>query len=285
MYDNALRLFNQFTILQGHQRSWPPTVNLVIDFVAFLSLQGYASSSIKSYISAISFQCKINNQEDVTQNFVVKKLLVGIGRIDKRKDVRMPITLNILNKVVQALPIVCSSIFEATLFAALFTIAFFGFLRVGELVVYSVTNLGHAISRSNLKYISDPRMLEIKLCYSKTDQTGLGSVICLPSTGTSPCPVQAYCAYDSIRPNYPGIYFRHSSGKPVTRYQFVSVLKKCLDRIGVDSKYYKSHSFRIGAATSCSLVGISDEEIAKCGRWTSNAYKTYIRIPTQSMTK
>ena len=107
--------------------------------------------------------------------------------------------------------------------------------------MYSVSNLSHAISRSNLKYISGPRMLEIKLCYSKADQTGFGSVICLPLTGTSPCPVQAYCAYDSIRPNYPGNYFRHNSGKLVTRYQFVYVLRKCLDMVGVDSKYYKSY--------------------------------------------
>jgi hypothetical protein len=47
-------------------------------------------------------------------------------------------------------------------------------------------------------------------------------------------------------------------------------------------RYYKgrfrSHSFRIGAATEASRMGISDEVVKKCGRWSSGAFRNYIRF-------
>lgn len=39
-------------------------------------------------------------------------------------------------------------------------------------------------------------------------------------------------------------------GRPLTRYQFITILKRCLNALGVDSSKDNSHSFRIGAATS-----------------------------------
>ena len=48
---------------------------------------------------------------------------------------------------------------------------------------------------------------------------------------------------------------------------------------GCQSKYYKGHSFRIGAATSAVAAGIPEAQIILMGRWSSDAYKKYIRIP------
>ena len=41
---------------------------------------------------------------------------------------------------------------------------------------------------------------------------------------------------------------------------------------GCQSKYYKGHSSRIGAATYAMTIKLM-------GRWSSNAYRKYIRIP------
>jgi hypothetical protein len=41
----------------------------------------------------------------------------------------------------------------------------------------------------------------------------------------------------------------------------------------------KGHSFRIGAATAAAIQGASDEDIQRMGRWKSQAFKRYIRIP------
>ena len=231
-------------------------------------------------MSAISFQCKMNGYSDVTQFFVIGKMLTGLSRLDKRKDIRMPITVDILFKIIQQLSVVCLSKFEALLFTAMYTIAFFGFLRVGELVINSKKDIGHAICRSDICFKPQLDALEIHLRHSKTDQSGSGVVICIPATHNTICPVQAFRSYDCNRPNYLGVYFRHIDGSPVTRYQFVAVLKKSLEKAGIDSQHYKSHSFRIGISTSASLLGISNDDIACYGRWQSNAFKNYIRIPT-----
>ena len=52
------------------------------------------------------------------------------------------------------------------------------------------------------------------------------------------------------RPDVPGFLFCHYSGKPLSRYQFSSVLSKTLNLLGIDSKLYQSHIFRIGSATT-----------------------------------
>ncbi|KAJ8307572.1 hypothetical protein KUTeg_015656 [Tegillarca granosa] len=77
----------------------------------------------------------------------------GLNRIDKRRDIRMPITVDILQKILHSLPFICFSNYEI-----------------------------------------------------------------------------------------------------VTKYQFVSVLRKCLNFANIDTKCYKSHSFRIGAASTCAML-------------------------------
>ena len=40
-----------------------------------------------------------------------------------------------------------------------------------------------------------------------------------------------------------------------------------------------THSFRIGAASALSSAGVPESAIQILGRWASNSYRTYIRIP------
>ena len=45
---------------------------------------------------------------------------------------------------------------------------------------------------------------------------------------------------------------------------------------------YASHSFRIGAATTAAAAGLPVWLIMKLGRWTSNAYASYIHHPSMT---
>ncbi len=85
------------------------------------------------HVSAVAFAHKANGWKDPSENFLIKKILEGCRRDNPRVDSRLPVTfLEILKQLVAVLPAICKSQYEYVLFRAAFTLAFFGFLRVGE---------------------------------------------------------------------------------------------------------------------------------------------------------
>lgn len=73
------------------------------------------------------------------------------------------------------------------------------------------------------------------------------------------------------------VIFCHIDGSPLTYYQFNQVLKKSLSFFRLDVTTFKSHSFRIGAATYLYMQGAPEQEIKAKGRWHSNAFESYIQ--------
>ena len=63
----------------------------------------------------------------------------------------------------------------------------------------------------------------------------------------------------------------------MTRYQFTAMLKKALEFAGIPCQLYTSHSFRIGSASTATMLGLQEEYIKHLGRWKSNAVRAYIR--------
>lgn len=97
----------------------------------------------------------------------------GIKGTRSNKDARLPITRELLSKLLTIFPIVCRSQFEAKLFTSAFSLALHGMLRIGELTVNKGDN-------NNTAMINDIQItdigLAINLKYSKTDQFGKGTV-------------------------------------------------------------------------------------------------------------
>lgn len=120
--------------------------------------------------------------------------------------------------------------------------------------------------------------VSILIRYSKTDQCGTSTTIILNVNQIKDlCPIQALKDYMSIRPSVQGPLFIHFYTKPLTKVQVNKVLKKCVLTLGLPTEDYSSHSFRIGAATSAAIQGVSEEKIKLMGRWKSNAVNSYIR--------
>lgn len=84
--------------------------------------------------------------------------------------------------------------------------------------------------------------------------------------------------YLRLRPKIEGQLYCHLNNKNVTRFQFLSVLRSALKFLSFNPNEYNTHSFRIGAATSAYLEGKHEEDIKFMGRWSSNSFKSYIRI-------
>ncbi|XP_076114389.1 uncharacterized protein LOC143082555 [Mytilus galloprovincialis] len=261
---------------------WPPPPSHIVLFIAYLSLKGRAHKTVSCYVTAIGFRCKVLQSQfmDYSQNFIIRKMLEGLKRSKFSKDKRLPITSELLTRIIEKLPSVCYSAYESLLFAAAFSVAFHGFLRVGELVY---TKLGQAqniisIHGTQILWGAKGEFIRLHLTHSKGDQTGKGISIDIRKTDSTVCPILLLKRYLRVRPIKNVPLLCHLGGKCVSRYQFSGILSKALNVIGIDSSGYKSHSFRIGAASEASAKRISNEEIMKLGRWKSGAYRSYIRL-------
>lgn len=277
----GLAAFDTFRHEQGLSNTWPPTLDQLAHFIATLSIRGLAPNTVHAYISAISTRCKLSSVVDTTKHFVITKLLEGMKRSTNKLDTRLPITGGLLSKLLSLLPQTCINGYEAKLFRAAFSLAFFGFLRVGELTVTKGVNPDKIIGIHDIMINKSAAgtFIKLYLSHSKTDQAGKGITIMIPSVPALSCPVTNLRAFLQDRPNVPGPLFCHFNGQPLTRYQFSSVLHKTLKCLGFDSSRYRTHSFRIGAATTAAMAGHSQEVIQNAGRWKSQAYKSYIRCP------
>ena len=73
------------------------------------------------------------NIDDPTQAFVTKKILKGCQCLGSTKDTRLPITPEILRKIIHALNHTVPVFFQRCLLRSLFLLAFHAFLRLGEI--------------------------------------------------------------------------------------------------------------------------------------------------------
>ena len=69
----------------------------------------------------------------------------------------------------------------------------------------------------------------------------------------------------------------------MTKPCFVTQIRDILCTIGLPQHHFVGHSFRIGAATSATAVGIEDYAIQILGRWHSAAFLQYIRTPKERL--
>ena len=255
-----------------------------MQFVAYMSVKGLAWSTARTYLMGIAFKCKVSGGLDVTQHFLVKKLIEGFRRSTHEKDTRLPISITLLKQLLAILPAICRDNYEANMFSAAFTLAFFGFLRVGEITVCSLKKIGHPLFRRDIELIADDKSVRVTIRHSKTDQVGKGTTIIIPPTEGALSVFEYVSDFLVDRPNIEGPFFCHFGGKPLSRYQFSAVLKKALGHLGLHA-HFTSHSFRIGAATMAATQGWTEAEIQTAGRWKSAAVKAYIRIPLQNITR
>lgn len=167
------------------------------------------------------------------------------------------------------------------------TLAFFGFLRIGEMTVPSKSAYDPGVHLSLKDVIFDhpssPTAMFVTIKASKTDPFRKGVTLALGRTHRPLCPVSAMAAYLHVRGMKPGPLFYFSNGELLSRGKFVAQVKAGLTATGVEHKNYNGHSFRIGAATTAASKGMEDSLIKTLGRWESSAYLRYVRIPREKL--
>ena len=115
--------------------SIPLSVSQVCMFVSYLHKHGYSPASIVSYTSAIGYVHRISNVTDPTSAVLVQKLLSACLKLKPTVDPRLPITIIILQRLVLSLSTTVSNFSHRKLLRAMFVVAFFGLMRVGEITM------------------------------------------------------------------------------------------------------------------------------------------------------
>ena len=177
-------------------------------------------------------------------------------------------------------------IYDHSMFWAACTLAYFGFLRSAE---FTVPNLASFNSSMHLQVadlafdsLTAPTSLRVIIKASKTDPFRKGCQIHIGRGHPPLCAVSAMAAYLQLRGGASGPLFLLKDGRPLSRDILSTWLRSIFSGAGVVGNY-SSHSFRIGAATVAARNGIPDHLIQALGRWSSNAYMTYIRTPADAL--
>lgn len=271
----------------------PTSEETLLLFVVHLAQQGLAHATIKVYLSAVrNLHVTTGLHREFTAQLTPKLELVMKG-IKKEKALnsprtRLPITIDIMSKLKSTLGVNSENYDNIMLWAAC-ALAFFGFLRCSEFTVPSQEEYCPTSHLSLEDIVIDsrisPTMIQVTIKQSKTDPFRVGCKLCLGKTGRDICPITAILPYLAIRGDTYGPLFILANGSYLTRQRFSALLSETLQKAGVDSRGYNTHSFRIGAATTAKENGVSDVHIKMLGRWQSSAYQLYIRTPQEQLAK
>ena len=276
--------------MQSGTTPLPVTEEGLLHFTAFVANQGLKHTTIKGYLSAIRHLqvCSGNGDPGMGDMPRLALALRGVKKeqASQPKRARLPITPAILQEIRQVWSKEPSKWDYVMLWAAC-CLGFFGFLRSGEFTAPEDGEFdpGQHLSFSDVAADSlvDPRVLSIKIKQSKTDPFRLGVTIFVGKTDSSLCPVSAVLAYMARRGPGEGPLFRFQSGLPLSRSRLVEALREVLGIAGYNPEEYAGHSFRIGAATTAAACGIPIDTIKTLGRWKSDAYRLYVRLPREHL--
>ena len=291
-YQAAIKRFHSFCCQYNVLQPFPLSEQLLCSFAAYLADQGLAPQTGKSYLSALrSMQISLGlpDTRDHSSLPILKRVQAGISRARVFKGspphIRLPITGHILEAIHHSL--VTSANPEKLVLWAVSASAFFGFFRLGELLLDSPSRFNPATHLAwgdvAVDNHTNPRMIQFHLKVSKCDQFGAGANIIVGRTNSPLCPVSAILNYIEARDDSPGTFFVDSSRKPLTKQKFVNQIRIILNSIGLRQDQYAGHSFRIGAATTAAAAGVADSTIQTLGRWHSAAFLQYIRTPKEHL--
>ena len=162
------------------------------------------------------------------QRFPYQKKIKSGFKKPTTLELREPITLDLLAKLVAALKPVCASNYEQTIFKCAYLLAFYGIFRIGEFVADTKDRALKSVLLPSDTVVKNG-CLKVTIRLSKTDQNGLSNGITFNGHKGNPlCPVEATKDFLAIRGPRAGPIFMHFNGTFLSRFQFNSILASTL---------------------------------------------------------
>jgi hypothetical protein len=272
-YDSHLTSY--ITFCELHRLPITPTTSTLSRYIAFMSTH-ISPNSLDTYLSGITFKLRPHFPEivGVRNSPYIHSVMKGMKRLHgtptRRKE---PISFNQLN--VLAVHYSSHPSYDNSLFLALILTGFFGLLRLGEITDPNdrrLVNRRKTIRQDSLH--SSTTQFSFILPASKTDKFFAGNKVLIRNNSCDNNPIRAFGEYvrarDAHFPHIPWLWIT-SDGAVPTRRWFLHRF-----HLHFDSRF-GGHSMRAGGATLLAKHGVPFDVIQALGRWSSDAFRIYIR--------
>ena len=279
MYERSWRKIAKFLVFLGLSQQLPVAVSTLLLFVAHLHELRYSPASIQSIMSAVSYFHKAHNLFDPTRAFLISKAIIGARNLSQSVDIRLPVTPSVLSKLVASTYHVFVSPYKSLMMRMIMVLAFQAYLRIGEMIPRSKSDVHGCLRLGDVVIVED--VLTVHFRHFKHSAKQGPQTLRVKRTlidGTNIDPFNILQEFLIARGHVQAPLCSRPDGTPMVRHEFDAALKSLLIFSGLNTSHFKGHSFRIGSATAAAMRGESDAQIRAAGRWSSDAFKRYIRL-------
>ena len=282
-YYSIWRAFNKFILrLDDMPNHWEDRVIL---YIGYLIKENRQSSTIRSYVSALRAILMEAGHELTEDKFLLKALTKACKLTNDRVRIKIPIKKHMLTELLDKLSEHFSSQpYLKKLYRAIFSTAYYGMFRIGEL-----TKGTHPILAKDAEIADNKRKMKFTLWSSKTHgknkfpQTvkiqAIDSNQNRNNSKSRACPFEILRDYlrvrkrGFIRESEPFFIFRNRD--PVTPKNLREILDIIIEKAGYNISLFSSHCFRAGRSVDLLNMGVSVEKIQKPGRWSPKSTAVY----------
>ena len=296
-YRTALNKLDQYAEETGNNITFPTSNETILSFTAWLLDKGVGASTVNTYLSGLRMAHMTLGLEPqnlhtnlVNQVLQGKQNLENLDKVNNKNPTRLPMTITLMRILRKELKLTKLSETDRKAVWAVATLAFSGGFRPGELLCSKELSYDPAVNllRKDIKVKhlnvggEETKILQIRLKAEKQNRKGGINLVDVYASDGKLCPVQAFEAWDRL--NHPtrkeGPAFCRENGAALTKSFFNLTLKKTLGKHtnGLNG-FISGHSFRIGMASLLGSLGHHEQDIMRAGRWSSNAYLSYLKLP------
>ena len=289
----------------GHDMSLPFSSVKTLQFVGWMESRGLKSGTMVTYLSgvrAIHIACCY--RDPCLRDPLVNQILKGQHNYDKIQDKvngkvgKLPVTITMMKLLKKNLVKADWPMDEKRLFWAVATVAFAGSFRIHELCSKKETEfcpqttlLWNDVKLEKVRVDGkEIQSISILVKSPKVDRVGTGDNIQIFQLDNFMCPIAAFDMYkrfSGLKKNPQQPVFRFELGRCFTGQEMnrrLTLLTSCLKEI-VPGGEVKSHSFRSGVISELARAGHSVEDMKQVGRWNSESWKKYCKLPLTKRAK